>query len=59
MNGKERRDFVRGHRPAVFGFARAADGPSMSCVYYVMDGEDILVSTMARRGSRRPAAKTC
>ncbi len=53
MNGAERREFVRGHRTAVFGYARAADGPSMSCVYYVMDGEDILVSTMAGRAKAR------
>ena len=53
MNGAERREFVRGHRTAVFGYARAADGPSMSCVYYVMDGDDILVSTMAGRAKAR------
>ncbi len=53
MNGAERRNFVRDHRTAVFGFARAADGPSMSCVYYVMDGADILVSTMAGRAKAR------
>ena len=53
MNSEERRDFVRSHRTAVFGFARAADGPSMSCVYYVMDDEDILVSTMAGRAKAR------
>ncbi len=53
MNGEERRAFVRNHRTAVFGFARAADGPSMSCVYYVMDGDDILVSTMAGRAKAR------
>ena len=64
MNGEERRDFVRDHRTAVFGFARAADGPSMSCVYYVMDGEDILVSTMlgrakARAVGRNPKVSLC
>jgi PPOX class probable F420-dependent enzyme len=53
MNGEERRNFVRNHRTAVFGFARAADGPSMSCVYYVLDGDDILVSTMAGRAKAR------
>ncbi len=57
MNGTERRDFVRNHRTAVFGFARAADGPSMSCVYYVMDGEDILVSTMAGRAKARAVGR--
>ena len=64
MNGEERRAFVRDHRTAVFGFARAADGPSMSCVYYVMDGNDILVSTMAGRAKakavgRNPKVSLC
>ncbi len=58
MNSEERRDFVRNHRTAVFGFARAADGPSMSCVYYVMDGEDILVSTMAGRAKARAVGRS-
>ena len=53
MNGEERRAFVRGHRTAVFGYARKADGPSMSCCYYVMDGDDILVSTMAGRAKAK------
>ncbi len=64
MNGNERRAFVRDHRTAVFGFARAADGPSMSCVYYVMDGDHILVSTMAGRAKakavgRNPKVSLC
>jgi nitroimidazol reductase NimA-like FMN-containing flavoprotein (pyridoxamine 5'-phosphate oxidase superfamily) len=33
----------------VFGYARKNHGPSMSCVYYVMDGDDILVSSMLDR----------
>ncbi len=53
MNASERRDFVRSHRTAVFGFARRAHGPSMSCVYYVMDGDEILVSTMVGRAKER------
>ena len=53
MNGKERREFVRSHRTAVFGYARKAHGPSMSCCYYVMDGDDILVSTMIGRGKEK------
>jgi len=53
MNGAERRDFVRNHRTAVFGYGRKAHGPSMSCVYYVMDGDDILVSTMIGRGKEK------
>lgn len=50
MNAEQRREFVRSHRTAVFGYQRKAHGPAMSIVYYVMDGEDILVSTMSARG---------
>ena len=49
MEASARREFVRSHRMAVFGYRRRADGPAMSIVYYVMDGDDILVSTMAAR----------
>lgn len=50
MDASERREFVRSHRTAVFGYRRKDHGPAMSIVYYVMDGGDILVSTMAARG---------
>jgi PPOX class probable F420-dependent enzyme len=53
MNGRERRDFVRKHRTAIFGYGRKAHGPSMSCIYYVMDGDDILVSTMRGRAKAK------
>jgi PPOX class probable F420-dependent enzyme len=64
MNGRERRDFVRNHRTAIFGYGRKAHGPSMSCVYYVMDGDDILVSTMLGRAKakavqRNPKVSLC
>ena len=49
MDANERREFVKSHRTAVFGYQRKAHGPAMSIVYYVMDGDDILVSTMAAR----------
>ena len=49
MDASERREFVKSHRTAVFGYRRKAHGPAMSIVYYVMDGDDILVSTMAAR----------
>ena len=42
MNGAERREFVRNHRTCVFGYGRKAHGPSMPCVYYVMNGDDIV-----------------
>ena len=53
MNATERRKFVEDHRTAIFGYNRKNDGPSMSVVYYVMDGEDILVSTMFERAKAK------
>ena len=50
MDRNERREFVRKHRTCVFGYNRQADGPAMTVVYYVMDGDDLLISTMAARG---------
>lgn len=53
-----RRAFVAEHRTAVFGYPRRDDGPSMSVVYYVMDGADrILVSTMRDRGKAKAVAR--
>ena len=53
MNIEERKKFVEAHRTAVFGYNRKADGPSLSVVYYVMDGDDILISTMWERGKAK------
>src|SRR4030081_3928250 len=53
MTPDERRQFVQDHRTCVFGYNRAKDGPAMSIVYYVMDGDDILVSTMAARAKAK------
>ena len=57
MNQEERRQFVRDHRTCIFGYARKADGPAMTVVYYVMDGDDLLVSTMAERGKAKAVAR--
>jgi PPOX class probable F420-dependent enzyme len=58
MVPSERREFVRSHRTAVFGYARRDDGPAMSVVYYVpTDDDEILVSTMAGRGKARAVAR--
>ena len=48
MDRIERREFVRKHRTCVFGYNRQNDGPAMT-VYHVLDGDDLLVSTMAAR----------
>ena len=57
MNARERRDFVRSHRIAIFGYGRRDHGPAMTVVYYVMDGDDILVSTMAERAKAKAVAR--
>ena len=49
MDREERREFVRTHRTCIFGYNRKNDGPAMTVVYYVMDGDDLLVTTMAAR----------
>jgi PPOX class probable F420-dependent enzyme len=57
MNPQERRQFVRGHRTAILGYARKHHGPAMSIVYYAMEGEEILVSTMAARAKAKAVAR--
>jgi PPOX class probable F420-dependent enzyme len=58
MLPSERREFVRTHRTAVFGYARRADGPAMSVVYYVpTDTDELLVSTMAGRAKAQAVAR--
>jgi PPOX class probable F420-dependent enzyme len=58
MTPDERRAFVRSHRTAIFGYNRAADGPAMSIVYYVVEADDtILVSTMGERAKARAVAR--
>jgi PPOX class probable F420-dependent enzyme len=49
MNAAERREFVRSNHTMVVGYTRNSGPPSMSIVYYTMDGDDILFSTMAGR----------
>jgi PPOX class probable F420-dependent enzyme len=64
MDRNERREFVRKHRTCIFGYSRKDDGPAMTVVYYVMDGDDLLISTMAARGKalavkRNPKVSLC
>ena len=64
MDREQRRQFVRDHRTCVFGYARKEFGPAMTIVYYVMDGDDLLVSTMASRAKsaavgRNPQVSLC
>jgi hypothetical protein len=59
MLPSERREFVRTHRTCVFGFARQADGPAMSIVYYIpTDTDELLVSTMRDRGKAKAIGRS-
>jgi len=59
MLPSERREFVRTHRTCIFGYARRADGPSMSVVYYIPTDEDeLLISTMRGRSKTKAVART-
>lgn len=53
MDQQQRRTFVERHRTCIFGFQRKQGPPSMSVVYYVVDGDDLLVSTMRARAKAK------
>lgn len=53
----DQRDFLRAHRLCVYGFERQQGPPSLSPVYYVMDGDDLLVSTTRSRAKARAARR--
>jgi PPOX class probable F420-dependent enzyme len=57
MDPDKRRQFVREHRTCIFGYGRRNDGPAMTVVYYVMDGDDILISTMEARGKAKAVTR--
>jgi len=59
MDREERKAFIHAHRTCVFGYNRRHDGPSMSIVYYMMDGpDDLLISTMVERGKARAVRRS-
>jgi PPOX class probable F420-dependent enzyme len=58
MDQQQRRAFVESHRTCVFGFQRKKGPPSMSIVYYVVDGDDLLVSTMRARAKAKAVQRS-
>ena len=61
---EEQRDFLRRNRLCIVGIGRKAGPPHMSPVYYVMDGDDILLSTTrsrfkAKAIEREPQVSVC
>jgi PPOX class probable F420-dependent enzyme len=53
----EHRPFIESHKLAVVGFARKSGPPSLSPVYYYMDGDEIVFSTTKTRGKGMAAAR--
>ena len=49
MTPEERKEFLESHRLAVLGVERSAGPPHLSPVYYVLDGDDLLVSVTKTR----------
>jgi len=46
---EERKEFLGTHRLAIAGLERGNRAPHLSPVYYVMDGDDLLISTTQTR----------
>ena len=60
----EQREFLESHRLCVFGFNRRSGPPSLSPVYYFMDGDEIVISTTgsrvkAKAVQRNPEVSVC
>lgn len=53
MTPEERSDFLRSHRLCVVSYARRSGPPAMTPVYYVMEGDDILISTTRSRAKAK------
>ncbi len=57
MTPEERDNFLQSHRLAIVGLNRGKAGPQLSPVYYVMDGDDLLISTTATRAKAKAARR--
>ncbi len=57
MVPEERQQFLASHRLAVVGMLRQEKSPQLSPVYYVMDGDDLLISTTATRAKAKAVRK--
>ena len=53
----EQRAFLQDHRLCVFGYRRKDGPPSLTPVYYVLDGDDLVISTTASRGKAKAVAR--
>ncbi|MDK1039660.1 MAG: pyridoxamine 5'-phosphate oxidase family protein [Actinomycetota bacterium] len=56
MTPEERKAFLSEHRLAIVGVERDDAPPQLSPVFYVMDGDDLLISTTETR-AKTPAVR--
>ena len=64
MTPEQRKQFLEENRYCVVGYDRNEGPPALSPVYYVMAGDDILISTQAGRAkgkvlAKRPEVSVC
>lgn len=53
MTPEERRQFLESHRLAILGVERPGKPPHLSPVYYVLDGDNVLVSVTKTRAKTK------
>ena len=58
MTPEERKGFLEAHRLAIVGVERKDAPPQLSPVYYVMDGDDLVISTTATRAKAKAVRRT-
>jgi PPOX class probable F420-dependent enzyme len=64
MTSENRKAILSDHRLCVVGYDRKGGPPALSPVYYVLDGDDLLISTTATRAKakairRNPEVSLC
>ena len=57
MTPEQRKQFLEDNRYCVVGYDRSDGPPALSPVYYVMDGDDVLISTKGGRAKGKVLAK--
>jgi PPOX class probable F420-dependent enzyme len=55
---EERKKFLQDHRLCIVGYARSSGPPALSPVYYVMDGDDLLISTTRSRAKAKAVGRS-
>ncbi|MEO8458154.1 MAG: pyridoxamine 5'-phosphate oxidase family protein, partial [Chloroflexota bacterium] len=57
MIPEEHRQFIESHQMCLVGYARKSGPPSVTPIYYYVEGDDIFFSTTKERGKGRAIAR--